>query len=82
MRRRITESGIEIQPLYQAADVADLDLAHQAKPGEFPFVRGIQESMYRGRLWTMRQYAGYATDGLRFRFTDGNGRSRAHRRSD
>ncbi len=61
MRRRITESGIEIQPLYQAADVADLDLAHQAKPGEFPFVRGIQESMYRGRLWTMRQYAGYAT---------------------
>jgi methylmalonyl-CoA mutase N-terminal domain/subunit len=61
MRRRMTESGIEIQPLYQAKDVADLDLGHQAKPGEFPFVRGIQESMYRGRLWTMRQYAGYAS---------------------
>ncbi|MBV8339531.1 MAG: methylmalonyl-CoA mutase [Candidatus Eremiobacteraeota bacterium] len=61
MRRRTTESGIEIQPLYQEKDVADLDLAHQAKPGEFPFVRGIQESMYRGRLWTMRQYAGYAS---------------------
>ncbi len=61
MRRRKTDSGIEIAPLYQAKDVADLDLAHEAKPGEFPFVRGIQESMYRGRLWTMRQYAGYAT---------------------
>ncbi|MDQ6768106.1 MAG: methylmalonyl-CoA mutase family protein [Candidatus Eremiobacteraeota bacterium] len=61
MRRRTTDSGIEIQPLYQARDVADLDLAHEAKPGEFPFVRGIQESMYRGRLWTMRQYAGYAS---------------------
>ncbi|MBV8263861.1 MAG: methylmalonyl-CoA mutase, partial [Candidatus Eremiobacteraeota bacterium] len=61
MRRRTTESGIEVQPLYQEKDVADLDLAHQAKPGEFPFVRGIQESMYRGRLWTMRQYAGYAS---------------------
>jgi methylmalonyl-CoA mutase, N-terminal domain len=61
MRRRKTDSGIEIRPLYQAKDVADLDLTHQPKPGEFPFVRGIQESMYRGRLWTMRQYAGYAT---------------------
>ena len=61
MRPRKTESGIEIKPLYQATDVADLELALQSKPGEFPFVRGIQESMYRGRLWTMRQYAGYAT---------------------
>jgi len=61
MRRRKTESGIEIKPVYQADDVCDLDLAHQSKPGEFPYTRGIQESMYRGRLWTMRQYAGYAT---------------------
>ncbi len=61
MRRRKTDSGIEIKPLYQASDVSDLDLAHQAKPGEYPFLRGIQESMYRGRLWTMRQYAGYAS---------------------
>jgi methylmalonyl-CoA mutase, N-terminal domain len=61
MRRRRTDSGIEIEPLYQEEDVKDLDLAHQSKPGEFPFTRGIQESMYRGRLWTMRQYAGYAT---------------------
>ena len=61
MRRRETDSGIEIKPLYGAGDVADLDLAHEPKPGEFPFTRGIFESMYRGRLWTMRQYAGYAT---------------------
>ena len=61
MRRRKTDSGIEIQPLYQGGDVADLDLPHQPKPGEFPYTRGIFESMYRGRLWTMRQYAGYAT---------------------
>jgi methylmalonyl-CoA mutase, N-terminal domain len=61
MRRRKTDSDIEIQPLYDASDVADLDLAHQPKPGEFPYTRGIFESMYRGRLWTMRQYAGYAT---------------------
>jgi methylmalonyl-CoA mutase N-terminal domain/subunit len=61
MRRRKTDSGIEIKPVYQAADVADLDLAKQPKPGEFPFTRGIFESMYRGRLWTMRQYAGYAS---------------------
>src|ERR1700694_3181829 len=61
MRKRMTDSGIEIKPNYTAADVADLDLVHQPKPGEFPYVRGIQESMYRGRLWTMRQYAGYAS---------------------
>jgi methylmalonyl-CoA mutase N-terminal domain/subunit len=71
MRRRKTDSGIEIKPLYQAHDVRDLDLVHQSKPGEFPFTRGIQESMYRGRLWTMRQYAGYATareSNARYRF--------------
>ncbi|HLW37912.1 MAG TPA: methylmalonyl-CoA mutase family protein, partial [Candidatus Eremiobacteraceae bacterium] len=61
MRKRVTDSGLEVKPCYTAADVADLDLANQPKPGEFPYVRGIQENMYRGRLWTMRQYAGYAT---------------------
>ncbi len=71
MRCRKTESGIEIKPVYQADDVSDLDLTHQPKPGEFPYTRGIQESMYRGRLWTMRQYAGYATareSNARFRY--------------
>ena len=61
MHERETDSGIPIKPLYSAADVADLDLAHQPPPGEYPFTRGIQRDMYRARLWTMRQYAGFAT---------------------
>jgi methylmalonyl-CoA mutase N-terminal domain/subunit len=57
-----TTSGIEIADLYTAADVADLDEARDlGRPGEFPFTRGVQATMYRGRLWTMRQYAGFAT---------------------
>src|ERR671923_2475183 len=59
---RATPSGIPVEPLYgpeQAADVdADRDLG---VPGEFPFTRGIYPDMYRGKTWTMRQYAGYAT---------------------
>ena len=57
----MTDSGIPIKSVYSAEDVADLDLAHQPLPGTYPFVRGIAESMYRARLWTMRQYAGFAT---------------------
>src|SRR5207244_1508087 len=57
--RRYTDSGIEIEPLYTEADLpSDLDLG---EPGEFPFTRGVHREMYRKRLWTMRQYAGYAT---------------------
>jgi len=61
MDERSTDSGIPIKPVYSAGDVADLDLAHQPPPGEFPFLRGVQPDMYRGRLWTMRQYAGYGS---------------------
>ena len=61
MHERKTGSGIPIKPVYTAADVSDLDLAHQPPPGEYPFTRGIQHTMYRARLWTMRQYAGFAT---------------------
>ncbi len=54
-----TSSHIPVQPLYTPADLAgrdyDRDLGY---PGEFPFTRGVQATMYRGRLWTMRQYAG------------------------
>lgn len=50
-----TDSGIQIQPVY-STPVESLE-----KPGEFPFTRGIQPDMYRGRLWTMRQYAGFST---------------------
>jgi methylmalonyl-CoA mutase, N-terminal domain len=57
--RRFTDSGIEIAPLYTADDVpADLELG---EPGDFPFVRGVHKEMYRSQLWTMRQYAGYAS---------------------
>jgi len=61
MSERTTDSGIPVEPVYSAADVADLDLAHQPPPGDYPFVRGIARQMYRARMWTMRQYAGFAT---------------------
>jgi methylmalonyl-CoA mutase N-terminal domain/subunit len=54
-------SGFPIQPVYRPAD-AELDYAKDlADPGCFPFTRGVQPTMYRGRLWTMRQYAGFGT---------------------
>jgi methylmalonyl-CoA mutase N-terminal domain/subunit len=55
-------SGIEIRPLYTAEDIAAVDLEETTGyPGEYPFGRGIQPTMYRGRLWTMRQYSGFAS---------------------
>ncbi len=54
----LTPSGIEIQRYYGPDTVKPGDLGHA---GEFPFTRGIQKTMYRGRLWTMRQYAGFGT---------------------
>jgi methylmalonyl-CoA mutase N-terminal domain/subunit len=57
-----TTSGIEIGDLYTPADTTALDEDRDlGRPGEFPFTRGVQATMYRGRLWTMRQYAGFAT---------------------
>ena len=67
-----TSSGIEIRDLYTAADLAGLDEDRDlGRPGEYPFTRGVQPTMYRSRLWTMRQYAGFATaeeTNLRFRY--------------
>jgi len=61
-RRFETHSGIEVKRLYTPQEVADLDYAHDLGfPGQYPFTRGVYPTMYRGRLWTMRQYAGYAT---------------------
>ena len=58
-KKIFTDSGIEILPVYTAAStIHKLPLEG---PGEPPFTRGIQKDMYRGRLWTMRQYAGFAT---------------------
>ena len=56
--RRVTDSGIEVEPVYTAADVANRELE---LPGAFPFTRGPYETMYRGRPWTIRQYAGYGS---------------------
>ncbi len=59
---RSTDSGIEVRPLYTAEDLAHWDAAEQlGRPGQPPYTRGIYPSMYRGRLWTMRQYAGFGT---------------------
>ena len=59
--RRFTDSGIEVKPLYTERDVPD-DLAGRlGEPGEYPFTRGPHRDMYRKQLWTMRQYAGYAS---------------------
>src|SRR5687768_5583020 len=59
--RRFTDSGIEVKPLYTAADVADGLEDRLGEPGEHPFTRGPHREMYRRQLWTMRQYAGYAS---------------------
>ena len=64
----LTESDLEVAPLY-GPDAQDTEPLGQ--PGEFPFTRGVQPSMYRGRLWTMRQYAGFSTpedSNARYRF--------------
>jgi methylmalonyl-CoA mutase N-terminal domain/subunit len=59
--RRFTDSGIEVKQLYTQEDVAQNLPERLGEPGHYPFTRGIREDMYRGRTWTMRQYAGYAT---------------------
>src|SRR5438876_12424836 len=57
-----TSSRIPIEPLYSPEDLSDWDAdARLGFPGEPPYTRGVQPNMYRGRLWTMRQYAGYAS---------------------
>jgi methylmalonyl-CoA mutase, N-terminal domain len=67
-----TDSGIEIKPMYGPADLAGWDPAVQlGDPGSPPYTRGVYASMYRNRLWTMRQYAGFgsaADTNQRFKF--------------
>jgi len=57
--KRFTDSGIEINKIYTQENPPHSSLSE--KPGEAPFTRGIQQDMYRGKLWTMRQYAGFST---------------------
>jgi methylmalonyl-CoA mutase, N-terminal domain len=58
VRPRETDSGIEVKPVYAAADAHAEELE---RPGEFPYTRGPYRDMYRGRPWTIRQYAGFAS---------------------
>ena len=57
-KQKHTDSGIEIKSIYTEKDLPATD---NQQPGTFPFTRGIQADMYRGKLWTMRQYAGFST---------------------
>jgi methylmalonyl-CoA mutase, N-terminal domain len=59
--RRFTDSGIEVKETYAEGDVGPGLEERLGEPGAFPFTRGIHPDMYRGRKWTMRQYAGYAS---------------------
>ena len=69
-----TLSGIEVKPVYQPGEEPPL----QEKPGEFPYARGIYPEMYRKRIWTMREYAGYGTSSetnRRLKFMLGQGQT-------
>jgi len=72
-----TSSHIPVRPLYTASDLAGWDYGRQVGyPGEYPFTRGVQATMYRGRLWTMRQYAGMGDaeeSNKRYQYLLGNG---------
>ena len=69
---RSTDSGIDLEPVYEPVDLGGFDPERDlGLPGEPPFTRGVYPSMYLGRLWTMRQYAGMATadeTNARFRY--------------
>jgi methylmalonyl-CoA mutase N-terminal domain/subunit len=74
--RRFTDSGIEIQPLYSEVDVADGLAGRLGEPGDYPYTRGVHAQMYRKQLWTIRQYAGYASareSNERYHYLLGNG---------
>ena len=74
-----TVSGMPIERLYTPADVEDLDyMKDLGFPGEFPFTRGVYPTVYRGRLWTMRQYAGFGTaeeSNQRYKYLIGQGQT-------
>src|SRR5690606_17538069 len=60
--RRETDARIPVEPVYTPAHVADMDFERDLGwPGEYPYTRGPYATMYRGRVWTMRQYAGFGT---------------------
>jgi methylmalonyl-CoA mutase, N-terminal domain len=60
-QERRTDSGIDVQPVYTPGDVTIDAASDLGLPGDYPYTRGIYPDMYRGRLWTMRQYAGFGS---------------------
>src|SRR5690606_36907739 len=61
-RKEFTASSVPTERLYTPVDVQHVDYVRDIGfPGQYPFTRGVQPTMYRGRLWTMRQYAGFGT---------------------
>ncbi len=79
VNNRATDSGIEIRPLYTLGDLEGFDYDSKlGTPGAYPYTRGVQKDMYRGRLWTMRQYAGFGSaesTNERFHFLLGAGQT-------
>jgi methylmalonyl-CoA mutase N-terminal domain/subunit len=76
---RHTESGVEVKPLYKPDDLKGFDYSEKlGDPGEYPYTRGPYPTMYRGRPWTMRQYAGFGTareTNARFKYLTENGQT-------
>jgi methylmalonyl-CoA mutase N-terminal domain/subunit len=74
-----TVSGEPVAPLYTPADVDDVDYERDlGVPGEYPFTRGVQTNMYRGRLWTMRQFSGFGSaedTNARYKYLLGHGQT-------
>ena len=76
--RFVTDSGIEIDPVYSHAGDRDAYLSKLGNPGDYPYTRGIRSRMYRDRLWTMRQYAGFGSAveaNRRFKYLIENGQT-------
>ena len=78
-RERFAASSLELKALYDPGDSAAIDFAAEiGYPGQYPYTRGVQATMYRGRFWTMRQYAGFGTaaeTNRRFRYLLGQGQT-------
>ena len=76
---RRTESEIQVKPFYKPEDLSGFDYSEKlGDPGEYPYARGVYPTMYRGRPWTMRQYAGFGTAGetnARFKYLVDNGQT-------
>ncbi|MDQ7096876.1 methylmalonyl-CoA mutase family protein [Desulfosporosinus sp. PR] len=75
----ITVSSVPLDPLYAPGHMAEIDYEKDlGNPGEYPYTRGVRSNMYRGRLWTMRQFAGFATakeSNERYKFLLGQGQT-------